>query len=70
MSQPLLVIDVVGRPYGDVLELQRALVHRRLARELTEDLLLLVEHTDTYLTVLRSDRWWRSSKARAASACW
>jgi len=22
-------------------------------------LLLLVEHTDTYLTVLRSDRWWR-----------
>jgi lipoate-protein ligase B len=44
MSQPLLVIDVVGRPYGDVLELQRSLVHRRLARELTEDLLLLVEH--------------------------
>src|ERR1700719_520109 len=22
-------------------------------------LLLLVEHTDTYLTLLRSDRWWR-----------
>lgn len=44
MSKPLLVIDVQGRSYGDVLELQRSLVRRRLAHELAEDLLLLVEH--------------------------
>jgi lipoate-protein ligase B len=44
MSPPLLVVDLQGRPYGEVLELQRSLVRRRLAGELTDDLLLLVEH--------------------------
>ena len=41
---PLRVIDLGRRRYGEVLELQRDLCRRRVAREITEDLLLLVEH--------------------------
>jgi lipoyl(octanoyl) transferase len=44
MNRPVLVVDVGTRPYGEVLELQRSLVRRRLAQEHTDDLLLLVEH--------------------------
>jgi lipoate-protein ligase B len=38
------VIDLGRRRYGDVLELQRDLCRRRVAREFSEDILLLVEH--------------------------
>ena len=41
---PLRVVDLGRRRYGEVLELQRDLCRRRVAREITEDLLLLVEH--------------------------
>jgi lipoyl(octanoyl) transferase len=44
VSAPLMVQDLGRRPYGEVLELQRNLCQRRIAGELTEDLLLLVEH--------------------------
>jgi lipoyl(octanoyl) transferase len=40
----LAVLDLGRRRYGEVLELQRDLVRRRLAGELTDDLLILVEH--------------------------
>jgi lipoyl(octanoyl) transferase len=39
-----MVQDLGQRPYGEVLELQRSLCRRRLAGDLTDDLLLLVEH--------------------------
>jgi lipoyl(octanoyl) transferase len=38
------VQDLGRRPYGEVLELQRNLCQRRIAGEITEDQLLLVEH--------------------------
>jgi lipoyl(octanoyl) transferase len=41
---PLRVIDLGRRRYGEVLELQRDLCRRRVAGEISEDLLLLVEH--------------------------
>jgi lipoyl(octanoyl) transferase len=41
---PLRVVDLGRRRYGEVLELQRDLCRRRVAREINEDLLLLVEH--------------------------
>ena len=44
MSPPLSVLDLGRRPYGEVLELQRALARRRLDGELADDVLLLVEH--------------------------
>jgi lipoate-protein ligase B len=44
MTAPLQVIDLGRRPYGEVLELQRDLCRRRMIGEVTEDLLLLVEH--------------------------
>jgi len=44
MKPPLIVVDLQRRPYGEVLELQRGLVRRRLAGALTDDALLLVEH--------------------------
>jgi lipoyl(octanoyl) transferase len=44
-SRRLLQVMELGRqPYGPVLELQRALCRRRMRGEITEDLLLLVEH--------------------------
>jgi lipoate-protein ligase B len=44
MSPPLLIVDLGRRRYGETLVLQRELVRQRLAGELTDDLLLLVEH--------------------------
>ena len=44
MSPALAVVDLGRRAYGPVLELQRDLCRRRLTGELTDDLLLLVEH--------------------------
>ena len=40
----LLVVDLGRRPYGEVLALQRAVAQRRIAGEIGEDVLLLVEH--------------------------
>jgi len=40
----LLVYDLGLRPYADVLELQRSMARQRLAGELADDALLLVEH--------------------------
>jgi lipoate-protein ligase B len=42
--KPLAVIDLGRRAYGETLELQRALRQQRIAGEVTDDLLLLVEH--------------------------
>jgi lipoyl(octanoyl) transferase len=44
MTAPLRVEDLGRRPYAQVLELQRELRRRRIAGELSEDVLLLVEH--------------------------
>jgi lipoyl(octanoyl) transferase len=44
MSAPLRIEDLGLRPYGEVLALQRELRRQRIAGELTEDVLLLVEH--------------------------
>jgi lipoyl(octanoyl) transferase len=44
VSRRLVVRDLGVRPYAAVLELQRTLARQRLAGELTEDHLLLVEH--------------------------
>jgi lipoyl(octanoyl) transferase len=44
MTQPLVVLDLGRGPYREVLELQRALARRRIAGEISDDLLLLVEH--------------------------
>jgi len=41
---PLRVIDLGRRRYGETLELQRELCRQRVAGEITDDLLLLVEH--------------------------
>jgi len=44
MSGPIRVVDLGRRRYGEVLDLQRSLCHQRLSGELTENILLLVEH--------------------------
>jgi lipoate-protein ligase B len=44
MSAQLLVQDLGRRPYGEVLELQRNLCRQRVAGEIADDILLLVEH--------------------------
>jgi lipoate-protein ligase B len=44
MTRPIVVLDLGRRAYGEVLELQRTLARRRLAGEIEDDLLLLVEH--------------------------
>lgn len=44
MIPPLLVVDLDGRPYAEVLRLQRELCRRRIAGTVPSDLLLLVEH--------------------------
>jgi lipoyl(octanoyl) transferase len=44
MMPPVLLLDLGRRAYGEVLELQRTLARRRIAGEITDDLLLLVEH--------------------------
>ncbi|HYF39585.1 MAG TPA: lipoyl(octanoyl) transferase LipB [Gemmatimonadales bacterium] len=44
MTHRLWVHDLGRQPYAEVLELQRSLARRRIAGDLNEDLLLLVEH--------------------------
>lgn len=44
MSGTIGVVDLGRRRYGEVLELQRLLCRQRMSGEITEDLLLLVEH--------------------------
>lgn len=44
MSQAIALVDLGRRRYGEVLELQRRLCRQRMAGEIAEDLLLLVEH--------------------------
>jgi lipoyl(octanoyl) transferase len=44
MTARLVVQDIGRRAYGEVLELQRSLCRQRIAGELADDLLLLVEH--------------------------
>lgn len=44
MTAPLLIADLGRRGYGEVLSLQRDLCRRRVAGEITDDILLLVEH--------------------------
>ena len=55
MTAPLQVVDLGRRPYGEVLELQRDLCRRRMTGEVTEDLLLIVEH-DPVMTLGRGTR--------------
>ena len=55
MKPTIGVIDLGRRAYGDALELQRALVRRRLTGELADDLLVLVEH-DPVITLGRGTR--------------
>jgi lipoate-protein ligase B len=55
MSAPIRLLDLGRRPYGEVLALQREYCRRRVARELTDDWLLLVEH-DPVVTLGRSTR--------------
>ncbi|HEX3236473.1 MAG TPA: lipoyl(octanoyl) transferase LipB [Gemmatimonadales bacterium] len=52
---PLVVHELGRRPYAEVLELQRELRRQRLAGELAQDVLLLVEH-EPVVTLGRSTR--------------
>ncbi len=64
MSKRLLVRDLGRRPYAPVLELQRELARQRLTGELTDDLLLLVEHEP----VVTLGRGTRAGSLRLAQA--
>jgi lipoate-protein ligase B len=55
VSARLGLIDLGRRPYAEILELQRALCRQRMAGELREDLLLLVEH-EPVITLGRGTR--------------
>lgn len=55
MSARLELLDLGRRPYQETLELQRSLCRRRMAGELEQDLLLLVEH-EPVVTLGRSTR--------------
>ncbi len=55
MSAHLGLVDLGRRPYAEVLELQRSLCRRRMAGELRQDLLILVEH-DPVVTLGRGTR--------------
>jgi lipoyl(octanoyl) transferase len=55
MTRRLVVHNLGRRPYREVLELQRSLCRSRLAGELTDDVLLLVEH-DPVVTLGRGTR--------------
>ena len=55
MSRRLGVADLGRQPYAEALELQRALCRLRMGGELTQDLLLLVEH-DPVVTLGRGTR--------------
>jgi lipoate-protein ligase B len=54
-ARELWVVPLGTRPYTEVWELQRALAHRRIAGEIPQDLLLLVEHPPV-ITLGRSAR--------------
>jgi lipoate-protein ligase B len=43
-QKKLLVVDLGTRSYGEVLDLQRSIAHARIAGDIDEDVLLLVEH--------------------------
>jgi lipoate-protein ligase B len=55
MMPRLIVQDLGRRGYGEVLELQRTLCRQRIAGEIDEDILLLVEH-DPVVTLGRGTR--------------
>ncbi len=55
MSARLVVQDLGRREYAEVLELQRSLCRQRIAGEVEEDILLLVEH-DPVVTLGRGAR--------------
>jgi len=55
MTARLMVQDLGRRAYGEVLELQRTLCRQRIAGEIDEDILLLVEH-DPVVTLGRATR--------------
>ena len=55
MSRQLSVLDLGKQPYAPILELQRNLAGRRLAGDLKDDLLLLVEH-EPVITLGRGTR--------------
>jgi lipoyl(octanoyl) transferase len=55
MSARLIVQDLGRRPYAEVLELQRYLCRQRIAGEISDDLLLLVEH-EPVITLGRGTR--------------
>ena len=55
MSRRLAVQDLGRRGYAEVLELQRSLCRRRMDGEITEDVLLLVEH-EPVITLGRGTR--------------
>ena len=55
MTARLVVQDLGLRAYGEVLELQRTLCRQRIAGEIEEDILLLVEH-DPVVTLGRGTR--------------
>ncbi|HJR17636.1 MAG TPA: lipoyl(octanoyl) transferase LipB [Gemmatimonadales bacterium] len=54
-DRTLVVYELGLRPYAEVLELQRSLCRRRIAGEITEDILLLVQH-EPVITLGRSTR--------------
>lgn len=64
-GRPLHVVELGRQRYGPVLELQRTLCRRRMQGEITEDLLLLVEH-EPVVTLGRGTR--PSSLPLAAAA--
>jgi lipoate-protein ligase B len=55
VTPPLVVLDLGRGAYREVLELQRTLARRRIAGEISDDLLLLVEH-DPVITLGRGTR--------------
>jgi len=55
MSGNLVIQDLGVRGYGEVLELQRSLCRQRIAGEIPEDVLLLVEH-DPVITLGRGTK--------------
>lgn len=55
MSARLGLVDLGRRPYAEILELQRALCRQRMAGDLRQDLLLLVEH-EPVITLGRGTR--------------
>jgi lipoyl(octanoyl) transferase len=49
-DKELWVVDLGTRRYGEVLELQRAVAHARIAGDIDQDVLLLVEHPPVVTT--------------------